>query len=257
LDASTKYPWPAAGGNRKFGVYNDDVVIFDWMRAGAVAGRRCQEAQVMDWADDVAYSVHDVEDAVVLQHVDLGALRSPSEQGDVAATARRLYAQDFDQEALVEALRRLVGLPVWPHDFDGSHRALANLKAMTSTLIGRFSLSAQAATIERYGAGPLRRYTADLIVPADVRAEVAVMKGVTAHYVMYRPDALAIYDRQRSVIGDVAAALLRRDGRDLDPWLMEAWDEAPDDAARLRVVVDQVASLTDVSILRWHARLCR
>jgi dGTPase len=33
------------------------------------------------------------------------------------------------------------------------------------------------------------------------------------------------------------------------------WHLAPDDRARKRVVVDQVASLTDQSALVWHARL--
>ncbi|MFD0788744.1 deoxyguanosinetriphosphate triphosphohydrolase, partial [Micromonospora azadirachtae] len=33
------------------------------------------------------------------------------------------------------------------------------------------------------------------------------------------------------------------------------WRAAPDDDARLRVVIDQVASLTDPAAVAWHARL--
>jgi dGTPase len=33
------------------------------------------------------------------------------------------------------------------------------------------------------------------------------------------------------------------------------WKEAADDAARLRVVVDQVASLTDPAAVAWHRTL--
>src|SRR5690606_15358674 len=63
LDAATKYPWPRGAAPHptpKFGVYPDDAEVFAWLRDGAPAepGRRCLEAQVMDWADDVAYCVH-------------------------------------------------------------------------------------------------------------------------------------------------------------------------------------------------------
>ena len=44
-------------------------------------------------------------------------------------------------------------------------------------------------------------------------------------------------------------------GRALEPWLRPAYEEALDDAGRLRVVVDQVASLTDNSAVEWHQRL--
>jgi len=62
LDAATKYPWSNLENSKKFGVYQDDLPIFNWMREGAPTGYTSMEAQIMDWSDDVAYSVHDLED---------------------------------------------------------------------------------------------------------------------------------------------------------------------------------------------------
>src|SRR3954462_5496585 len=65
LDACTKYPWTrrdttgTTSGSGKFGVYDEDLPAFTWLREGVSGTRRCLEAQVMDFADDVAYSVHD------------------------------------------------------------------------------------------------------------------------------------------------------------------------------------------------------
>ncbi len=103
--------------------------------------------------------------------------------------------------------------------------------------------------------GPRARYAADLVVPAPVRAECAVLKAVAARYVMWQEETRRRQARQRELVAELAAALLRGAPEALDPSLRPSWPAAADDAARLRVVVDQVASLTDTSALAWHARL--
>lgn len=257
LDASCKYPWPRREGLRKFGAYADDLPVFDWLREGAPGDRTCIEEQVMDWSDDVAYSVHDFEDAVHSGDARLDVFASPQERRALVEVAHHRFPGEGEPGALAEALDRLVALDYWPRRFDGSMGDLVALKRFTSYLIGRFCSTAQVATQVTYGDGPHTRYSADLVVPEEVRAEVSVMKAVAVLYVMNRPGAEVEYARQREVIAELVNALVLDGGRSLEPWLRPAYASAPDDAARLRVVIDQVASLTDVSVVAWHRNLVR
>ncbi len=260
LDAATKYPWPRGGhptdpDSTKFGVYPDDLPVFDWLRQGAPPYRRSFEAQVMDWADDVAYSVHDVEDGLHAGHLDPNVLSAEPERREIFAVAARRYAPGADPAELAEALDRLLEQEWWPHGYDGSAVAQARLKDATSQLIGRFCLAAETATREAWGPGRLTRYRAGLVVPHGTRLECAVLKAVADRYVIQREDQEKLRADQRVVIAELAEALVARAPDGLDPQFRSLCNEAPDDAGRLRAVVDQIAALTDSSARILHARL--
>lgn len=272
LDATLKYPWFGQPGT-KFGVYAEDAEVFDWIRAGAPAGRRCLEAQVMDWADDVAYSVHDLEDGFHAGLITFENLKSPAERAQVSRTTATTYCDDGVPEAeLIEILDELLALDMWPDSYDGGPVTAAALKNLTSELIGRFCVAAQQATIAAVRLTPssttspsshtspighsLSRYAADLVVPRRQRLECALLKGITAHYVMTRAGVVAAQARERELLTELAQAIERGAPRTLDPLLRPAWDAAGTDAAHRRVVIDQVASLTDTSAIAWHHRLC-
>jgi dGTPase len=255
LDAATKYPWQRREDTTKFGVYLEDLAVFEWMRKPGHGERRCFEAQVMDWSDDVAYSVHDLEDALHAGHLSVEALRSGPERAHLVELARERYADGDDEAAVAEALDRLLAQPWWPATFDGSQQSLAALKNLTSQLIGRFCTAAEDATRETYGPGQLTRYAADLVVPDATRLECAVLKAVTAVYVMGRSGAPEAYARQRELVRELSALVLLGAPGTLDAVFAPAWEAASDDGGRLRVVVDQVASLTDPSAMAWHRRL--
>jgi dGTPase len=259
LDACGKYPWPRTEGQRKFGVYADDLPVFTWLRDGAPEERRtCLEAQVMDWSDDVAYSVHDVEDGIHGGYLRLSLLRDdPSERQAVCADAAEVYSQESvsDLSAVLDELLEDPALASL-HDFDGTHRSLVGLKQATSVLTGRFVAAALAATWREAGDRRLSHYDASLVVPRRSRAECALLKGMALRYVMRRPGAGARYARQRETLIELVEALTRRGPDALDAVFAPLWRAAPDDAARLRVVIDQVASLTDTAAIAWHERLC-
>jgi dGTPase len=250
LDACTKYPWRRGEvPGPKFGVYDDDLPVFAWLRSPETGHRKCVEAQIMDLADDVAYSVHDVEDGVVAGRIDLTRL----DLEPVWEIVREWYLPDATSEELAETLAGLRRVGSWPgSSYDGSRRSLAALKNLTSDLIGRFCAAVQAAS----GApGAFARYRADLVVPEQTRREIAVLKAVAVHYVMRADDRRRQQERQRELLAELVEALADRGPDALDRPFADDWRSAADDAARLRVVIDQVASLTDVTAVAWHRRL--
>jgi dGTPase len=226
------------------------------MREGATGIRRCVEAQVMDLADDVAYSVHDLEDGVVAGKVELALLSDAGARSEVWQTVRDWYLPDVEDAELDEALGMLHRVGSWPtSSYDGSRRAQAALKDLTSDLIGLFCRQVRHATTRLSGDLPLTRYAADLVVPRGTGLAIAALKGVAAHYVMRAEDRVAVLEQQRDVVTALVSLLLGRAPQELMPAFRADFEAAGSDAARLRVVVDQVASLTDASAVAWHARL--
>jgi len=260
LDATCKYPWTAAepvpdpGGRLKYGVYAEDAEVFRWMREGAPARVRCIEAEAMDLSDDIAYSVHDFEDAVVNRYLDPRRLADPREHSAILSAIQHWVGSGFGRDELEEALARLMALPDWLGAFDGSRAALARLKNLTSDLIGRFARAATAATREAYPGPVLTRYGAHVVVPRAVEAEMAVLKGIIGGFVVSIEGRKELYKEQRRLLKHLATALWESPEH-LDPLHAEDFAQATTDAARRRVVVDQVASLTDRFAIDWHNRL--
>ena len=261
LDATCKYPWTSAhplpdpGGRLKYGVYADDEPVFDWLRAGAPGRVRCIEAEVMDLSDDIAYSVHDFEDAVTNGYLDPARVTSVHEHDQIVSAIQAWVGFDFARDELDDALWRLSRLPEWLTSFDGTRPALAQLKNLTSDLIGRFARAATAATQDAYPGRTLTRYGAHVVVPRVVEAEMAVLKGMVGAFVVSIEGRKQLYKEQRRMLKRLAEALWSAGPDALDPMFRADHAAAADDAARKRVVVDQVQSLTDQAAIAWHERL--
>ena len=255
LDAATKYPWARAENPRKFGVYDDDTEIFNWVREGAPVGRKCIEAQIMDWSDDCAYSVHDLEDAIFAGQV---TVKNFDNDFDILYTEMvNGYGSDATKTEVEAALSRLQNLSCWPVGFDRTHRALARLKDTTSQLIGRFVLAAELETRKVHGDGPLIRYSANLEIPRDQKIEVDFLKAVAGHYLINAAASQERYAKQQVVIHELVEMLFEAAPNELDPIFEDDWKIASTDSERLRVVVDQIASLTDPGAYALHAHLSK
>jgi len=253
LDAATKYPWSRAVNARKFGVYEDDLEIFNWYRSGVESGKTSMEAQIMDWSDDVAYSVHDLEDSLVSGQVKLDQLSNDLPK--LFKVAQDMYLADITESEMQLALAALQKLSCWPRYYDGTHRSLARLKDLASQLIGRFAQAAEVATQEEYGDGDLTRYNANLVVPRAQRVEVALLKSMAGHYVINASDSQIRYGEQQRLLTELVQAILESAPNTLESFFLQDWQNAQNDQARLRVVIDQVASLTDPGAVALHNRL--
>jgi dGTPase len=253
LDAATKYPWSSRENSRKFGVYGDDEEIFNWVREGAPTKRASMEAQIMDWSDDVAYSVHDLEDALVTGHIKLENLQA--DLANLFQVAKAEYLNDLTEEEATAALKSLQSLSCWPKEFDRSHRQLAQLKDLTSQLIGRFALSAERETRGHYGNGNLTRYEANLLVPRAQRVEVAMLKAMPGYYIILAERSQELYAKQRTLLAELVDVVLERAPGSLESFFLQEWYRANSDSEKLRVVIDQVASLTDPGAYALHSEL--
>lgn len=262
LDAIVKYPWGRGdvAGSGKFGFYPDDEEAYEWVRqgdAGEGNQRRCVEAQVMDWSDDVAYCVHDVEDAVTSGRIDLRALRDPDQQALVVALAQRWYLPDLSAELLQEQFQTLLDTDWIPQKHEANRAGLAALKAMTSRLVGHFVRGVHDATRAQAGPGDLARYAADVVVPDYLRAQTAVLKAAAAHYVMLSDERRGVMAHQTDVIAELVQHFTQRP-ESLDEIHADAREEAiaqGDEVAARRAVIDQVASLSDMRAYGIHQSL--
>jgi dGTPase len=253
LDAATKYPWSRIKDAKKFGVYEDDLEIFNWYRTGIESGKTSMEAQIMDWSDDVAYSVHDLEDSLVSGQIKLDQLSNDLPK--LFKVAKEMYLADITESEMQIGLSSLQKLSCWPRYYDGTHRSLARLKDLASQLIGRFAQAAEVATQEKYGDGDLTRYSANLVVPRAQRVEVALLKSMAGHYVINADDSQIRYADQQKLLTELVQAILQSAPATLESFFLQDWQQAQTDQQRLRVVIDQVASLTDPGAVALHERL--
>lgn len=268
IDASVKYPWtlahaqehPKGERSTKFGVYPDDIDVFRWIKQGIADPTQTPiESQIMDLADDIAYSVHDVEDAIATGSCDPAQLYDARVITAIVERTQSWYGTQWSSEQLVQAFVRLIARNTFPESFDGSRRALAQLKNMTSGLIGRFASSVETAMRDTYGQGALTRYSARIIVPEETRYEILVLKGIAVYFLMEPREKSPLLSREQHIITNLVQVMMENNPQRssvLEPVFWQDWQEARNDGERLRVAIDQVASLTDSSAIELHARVC-
>lgn len=254
LDAACKYPWAKINAdgsvNKKYSAYDEDAEILAWIRQGHEDLRPPIEAQVMDFSDDIAYSVHDVEDGIVSGRIDLKVLWDLVELAALADKGAAAFGGSPAE--LIEGAASLRELPVVAAaaDFDFSLRSYAALKAMTSELVGRYVGSIIESTKKTHAGIDVGRMHGDLIIPETAASEVKLLKTLAVLYVMDDPGHLARQNRQRDRIFRVFDYLVLGAPGSLDPMYRQWFIEADSESEQIRVIVDQIASMTESRLER-------
>ncbi|SJM45672.1 dNTP triphosphohydrolase, broad substrate specificity, subgroup 2 [Corynebacterium glutamicum] len=254
LDAACKYPWAKTNAdgsvNKKYSAYDEDAEILAWIRQGHEDLRPPIEAQVMDFSDDIAYSVHDVEDGIVSGRIDLKVLWDLVELAALADKGAAAFGGSPAE--LIEGAASLRELPVVAAaaDFDFSLRSYAALKAMTSELVGRYVGSIIESTKKTHAGIDVGRMHGDLIIPETAASEVKLLKTLAVLYVMDDPGHLARQNRQRDRIFRVFDYLVLGAPGSLDPMYRQWFIEADSESEQIRVIVDQIASMTESRLER-------
>lgn len=270
LRAVIKYPHLRTGeheGVGKWNAYPTESKVFAKVRKGLGKGKRTIEAEIMDWADDVTYAVHDLEDFIRAQHVPVAALAgNPEERRRFIETSwprvqKKVPKADHDRavEAFEGRLLLLCGTLYTQRDLQFS----VDLMRGCDLLINEYVSN---ATVGNPG-GPL------LHIPPNLRAEVELFKQLTWYYVIFDPRLASLQEGHKRVVAALFETLhrllkaadedkvLSRLPRRLQwAFTLTKLEQGSEqylslDARYARAVADYIASLTEAQAVDLYQRL--
>lgn len=249
LNAVLKYPWLKKKDIKKWGAYKTEKEVFDWVRNDAGDERKSPEAEIMDWADDVTYAVHDLEDFVRAGLIPLFLHNiSEDEKEKFLKSARQRLAVTDDQEwsKYEEEYKRLVELIPFYGPYIGDAQQRADMRLFTSILISRyinaFKLNVPSDNSQKYAT-----------IPDNKRIEIKLLKQLTWHYVIENPSLAIQQFGFKKVIKDLFEVYNDKKNDRLVPPLL--WFRRDDSASQARIAADIVSSMTDSQALNLHKRL--
>lgn len=259
-----KYPW-LKGGNpekpSKWGAYSSDEKDFRFALE-LVGGERERtiEAQLMDWADDITYSVHDLDDFFRARKIPLHLLadrRYDHERSIFFEAAEQRHAGEkgfwADHATLREAFNQvMIGLFPLQKAYSGAWEERAALREFTSQLIGRYVGGTSLAV------GPNRHV--EVHIDEHLQMEVTMLKELTWTYIIEAPALISQQYGQRGVIRRLFEIYMDAGSgskhRSLfPPYYRKALEESWDDKGTRRTVIDLIAGMTEDQALAVHNRL--
>jgi dGTPase len=283
LAAVQKYPWRRPVRRRgdtrigppKFGYYADDekafTFAFEKVRGKLADKERTLEAQIMDWADDITYAVHDIEDFYRAGWIPLDRLRigfqpqvrtAPDRWADeLKADVATLLAgarddwyegdgpQPTEDELLLAAELSLQRFPI-AHPYEATTGDRRKLRAWSSIEIGRL---VDGTGLALDGSKPT------LKVDPPTRHEVSLLKQLTRRYVIGNASLSTHQIGQRQLLRELHGIYVRgltEGSLGVFPRRIRAEaEEVTSTRDEARFVCDVLASMTELSIIHAHGRL--
>jgi dGTPase len=271
LRAILKYPWTYScrppNKLKKWGAYDSELASFQ-MAAGQ-AGRgpysRSAEAELMDWADDLTYAIHDAEDFYRAGLIPLHLLLPPGAGSRSSAERERFLeyvaTKKIKPEGLENAsagdLNDILAEMLFTHfklsgPYEGTRDDRARLRIFTSLLVGRFinglqlkEPNAEGQTVE---------------VNEALKTQIALLKQLTWYYVIDAPGLAAQQHANRQVVRYLFHTFLQETrkapSRLLPPYFRERLKKLEASSSSIRrIVVDLIAGMTEAQALMMYQRL--
>lgn len=254
LNAILKYPWIRGESGRrhkKWGVYGIDKDRFDWVKYDQHNGRRVLEAEIMDWADDVTYAVHDLEDfyraGMVPVHLLLLTVERERFINAIGQKKSHLVQHD-DLEHTLRIVLGVMGLLDAP--YDGGRQQQIIMNGATSALITQF-ITRRAIRICEPSADR------SVAIDPEVRRRVNLLKEITRYYVIDHPRIASVREGQREMLSKLFEIYLevvdgKRKQALLPQWTrdrLDSGDKPP------RLVADLLAGMTERQVIQTYQRL--
>lgn len=250
LNGVLKYPWLQHPEDldkaQKWGAYDADRKDFTWTRQHCGGSDAASlEARIMDWADDVTYAVHDLDDFFRAGLIPLDSLC----RGEDEVLRFKDYILQKEPGAVEMVDRLFAGLGITTR-YEGRVDERAQLRELGSLLITRYINA--FGVVEHDGAAVVE-------VDDEIDAQVKVLKRLIWFYIIERPSLAVLQAGHRTVIRGLVDLFMRAVTDDaarplLGPVYAERLDGAETEPARRRVVIDLVAGMTEESALEVYRR---
>ncbi len=256
LAAVLKYPWfrdkDSPARSKKWSAYRSEEEDFAWARAGLSGTQKTAEAELMDWADDIAYSVHDAEDFTRVRLIPWATIEASADELIATAAEAWFQAPEDATAQLGVALEEVLGLvpTVIREPYEGRRDQRQELRMWTSAMISHFFTATKLRSPEG-GSSCLE-------IDDTAVAQMTILKQMTRHFVIRSPALRAQQRGQDRIIQEVFEDLLCDLTSDSRPAYFPMKDRHLLDIhgiSQARAVADCIASLTEGELISLHARL--